>query len=73
MATKEYQRFQPDVVVMDLSMPGNGALKAIPCLYKHDPKVLNLVYSIHDESIYVERALDAGAKGYVSKIVLQKF
>jgi len=67
VATKEYQRFQPDVVVMDLSMPGIGGLEAIRRLYKHDPKVLILVYSIHDESIYVERALDAGAKGYVSK------
>ncbi len=67
VATKEYQRFQPDVVVMDLSMPGIGGLEAIRRLYKHDPKVLILVYSIHDESIYVERALEAGAKGYVSK------
>ncbi|NQY86308.1 MAG: response regulator transcription factor [Colwellia sp.] len=67
LATKEYQRFQPDVVVMDLSMPGIGGLETIRRLYKHDAKVLILVYSIHDETIYVERALDAGAKGYVSK------
>ncbi|MEY8200891.1 MAG: response regulator transcription factor, partial [Colwellia sp.] len=67
VATKEYQRFQPDVVVMDLSMPGIGGLEAIRRLCKHDPNALILVYSIHDESIYVERALDAGAKGYVSK------
>jgi two-component system invasion response regulator UvrY len=67
LATKEYERFQPDVVVMDLSMPGIGGLETIRRLYKHDPDVLILVYSIHDESIYVERALDAGAKGYVSK------
>jgi DNA-binding NarL/FixJ family response regulator len=67
LATKEYQRFQPDVVVMDLSMPGIGGLEAIRRLCKHDANALILVYSIHDESIYVERALDAGAKGYVSK------
>jgi DNA-binding NarL/FixJ family response regulator len=67
LATKEYERFQPDVVVMDLSMPGIGGLETIRRLYKHDPNVLILVYSIHDETIYVERALDAGAKGYVSK------
>ncbi|MBL4764102.1 MAG: response regulator transcription factor [Colwellia sp.] len=67
LATQEYQRFQPDVVVMDLSMPGIGGLETIRRLYKHDAKVLILVYSIHDETIYVERALDAGAKGYVSK------
>lgn len=67
LATQEYQRFQPDVVVMDLSMPGIGGLEAIRRLCKHDPNALILVYSIHDETIYVERALEAGAKGYVSK------
>ena len=67
LATKEYQRFKPDVVVMDLSMPGIGGLETIRRLRKHDPRVLILVYSIHDEVIYVERALEAGAKGYVSK------
>jgi DNA-binding NarL/FixJ family response regulator len=67
LATKEYKRFKPDVVVMDLSMPGIGGLETIRRLCKHAPKVLILVYSIHDEVIYVERALEAGAKGYVSK------
>ena len=52
---------------MDLSMPGIGGLEAIRRLCKHDHNALILVYSIHDESIYVERALEAGAKGYVSK------
>jgi DNA-binding NarL/FixJ family response regulator len=67
LATQEYQRFQPNVVVMDLSMPGIGGLETIRRLYKHDPTVLILVYSIHDETVYVERSLEAGAKGYVSK------
>ena len=67
LATKEYQSFQPDVVVMDLSMPGIGGLEAIRRLVKLDAKALILVYSIHDEAIYVQRALGAGAKGYVSK------
>ncbi len=67
LATQVYQSFQPDVVVMDLSMPGIGGLETIRRLCKQDPNVLILVYSIHDETIYVERALNAGAKGYVSK------
>jgi DNA-binding NarL/FixJ family response regulator len=67
LAVKEYERFQPDVVVMDLSMPGIGGLEAIRRLRKHHPDVLILVYSIHDEKIYIERALEAGASGYVSK------
>lgn len=67
LACQEYQRFQPDVVVMDLSMPGIGGLETIRRLCKQHPHVIILVYSIHDETIYVERALQAGAKGYVSK------
>jgi DNA-binding NarL/FixJ family response regulator len=64
---QEYDRFQPDVVVMDLSMPGIGGLEAIRRLVKQDNAAIILVYSIHDEAIYVERAINAGAKGYVSK------
>lgn len=64
---QEYERLQPDVVVMDLSMPGIGGLETIRRLHKLDPKAVVLVYSIHDEAIYVERALQAGARGYVSK------
>ncbi len=67
LATKIYQQFNPDVVVMDLSMPGIGGLETIRRLCKHDSEATILVYSIHDEVIYVERALQAGAKGYVSK------
>ncbi|MEP4889600.1 MAG: response regulator transcription factor [Aliiglaciecola sp.] len=67
LATKAYQNFNPDVVVMDLSMPGIGGLETIRRLCKCYPHVLILVYSIHDERIYVERALDAGAIGYVTK------
>ncbi len=67
LAAQEYDRIQPDVVVMDLSMPGIGGLETIRRLHKQDPKAIVLVYSIHDEAIYVERALQSGAKGYVSK------
>ena len=63
----EYERFQPDIVVMDLSMPGIGGLEAIRRLMKQDKNANVLVYSIHDEAIYIERAMQAGAKGYVSK------
>ncbi|MCX4187776.1 response regulator [Methylophaga sp. OBS4] len=67
LVAQEYERLQPDVVVMDLSMPGIGGLETIRRLCKQDPAAVVLVYSIHDESIYVERALQAGARGYVSK------
>jgi two-component system, NarL family, invasion response regulator UvrY len=67
LVTQEYSQFQPDVVVMDLSMPGIGGLEAIRRLMKQHNKAVVLVYSIHDEAIYVERAMQAGAMGYVTK------
>ncbi len=67
MACQHYKTFQPDVVVMDLSMPGIGGLETIRRLCQLDRDAIILVYSIHDEMSYVERALQAGAKGYVSK------
>ena len=66
-ACQNYNEFKPDVVVMDLSMPGIGGLDTIRRLIQLDAEAVVLVYSIHEESIYVERALQAGAKGYVSK------
>jgi DNA-binding NarL/FixJ family response regulator len=67
LVCQEYEKLQPDVVVMDLSMPGIGGLETIRRLCRIDPRAVILVYSIHDEAIYVERALQAGASGYVSK------
>lgn len=67
LVAHEYDRVKPDVVVMDLSMPGIGGLETIRRLHKQDDTAVVLVYSIHDEAIYVERALQAGARGYVSK------
>ena len=67
VACQHYKTFQPDVVVMDLSMPGIGGMETIRRLCQLDSDATILVYSIHDEMIYVERALQAGAKGYVSK------
>jgi DNA-binding NarL/FixJ family response regulator len=62
-----YLNHQPDVVVMDLSMPGIGGMEAIRRLTKQYADAKILVYSIHDEGIYVERAMQAGASGYLSK------
>jgi len=67
LVSQEYNQFQPDVVVMDLSMPGIGGLEAIRRLLKQHSDAVVLVYSIHVEAVYIERAIQAGAKGYVSK------
>lgn len=67
LACQLYGTIKPDVVVMDLSMPGIGGLETIRRINQNHENAAILVYSIHDEMIYVERALQAGAKGYVSK------
>ncbi|QSA97380.1 response regulator transcription factor [Methylococcus sp. EFPC2] len=62
-----YSDLQPDVVVMDLSMPGIGGVATIARLRARDAHARILVFSVHDELVYVARALEAGAKGYISK------
>ncbi|MGI8739502.1 MAG: response regulator [Gammaproteobacteria bacterium] len=56
-----------DLVVMDLTLPGIGGLEAIRRITQRDRAARVLVFSIHDESVFIERALQAGARGYISK------
>jgi two-component system, NarL family, invasion response regulator UvrY len=57
----------PDVVVLDLSMPGIGGLECTRRIRSRDPHAKILVFSVHDEDVYVSRAIAAGAKGYITK------
>jgi len=66
-ACKQFIDFQPDVVVMDLSMPGIGGLEAIRRMIARDADAKILVFSMHDDTVFVEQALQAGAKGYITK------
>jgi DNA-binding NarL/FixJ family response regulator len=66
-AIQMYQALQPDIVVMDLSMPGIGGLETIRRIIQRDADALILVFSVHHEQVYVNRALQAGAKGYITK------
>jgi DNA-binding NarL/FixJ family response regulator len=58
---------KPDLVVVDLTLKGGNGLELIKSLKTHYPKLLVLVLSMHDEMVYAERALRAGASGYVMK------
>jgi len=66
-ACKQFIDFQPDVVVMDLSMPGIGGLEAIRRMIARNADAKILVFSMHDDTVFVEQALQAGAKGYITK------
>lgn len=66
-ACQKYLEINPSVVVMDLSLPGIGGLASIRRIISRDPNARILVFSIHNQLVYVTRALEAGAKGYITK------
>jgi two-component system invasion response regulator UvrY len=66
-ACQGYLDHRPQVVIMDLNLPGIGGLAALRRITSRDPDAKVLVFSIHDELVYVVRALEAGAKGYITK------
>jgi DNA-binding NarL/FixJ family response regulator len=62
-----YQRQRPNVVLMDLQLPGLSGVQATAALRIHDPQARILVYSTFAHDDEVQSALDAGAGGYVQK------
>lgn len=58
---------KPDLVVADLTLPDKHGLEFIKDVQSMYPGTLMLVLSMHDESLYAERVLRAGARGYVMK------
>lgn len=66
-ALDAFRRYQPDMVLMDISLPGRDGVELTKMMLSESPKVSVLVISMHDESIYALRSLRAGAKGYLRK------
>jgi DNA-binding NarL/FixJ family response regulator len=66
-AYRLYVDLAPDVVVMDLSLPGMGGLEAIRRIVARDADASILVFSMHDDVAFVDQALRAGAQGYITK------
>ena len=66
-AFAEIGRLQPDIVVVDLALPGESGLELVKRLQTLPRIPRALVLSMHDESFFAERALRAGAQGYVMK------
>lgn len=57
----------PDVVVMDIALPGTSGIEATRRMLKDQPHLRIVMFSMYDDAIYASRALDAGALGYLSK------
>jgi DNA-binding NarL/FixJ family response regulator len=57
----------PDVIILDLSLGQRSGLEVLKDLSIHCPRIPVLVLSMHDESLYANRALRAGARGYLMK------
>lgn len=66
-AVQDYVKHQPQVVVMDISMPGIGGVGAIERITARDPHARILVLSVHEDSVFTTRALQAGALGFIPK------
>jgi two-component system, NarL family, response regulator NreC len=66
-AIKEAERYQPDVVLLDISMPELNGLAATPLIKKVAPNSKILIVSNHDNAGFVREALSSGALGFISK------
>lgn len=61
------ERVSPDLLILDISLEGRSGLDLLKDLRVRFPELPVLVHSMHDQSIYAERALRAGARGYLTK------
>lgn len=66
-AYQTYREVRPEVIIMDLSLPGAGGLEAIRHIRQWDKKARILVFTMHSGSAFALKAFEAGAAGYVTK------
>lgn len=64
---RQYLNLNPDVCIVDISMPGAGGLECIRRICSRDSKARILVCTMHDDSTLAMRAMDMGARGYITK------
>lgn len=61
------RKFHPDIALVDISLPGANGIELTKMMLAENPRLIVLILSMHDESLYAMRALRAGASGYVMK------
>src|SRR5260370_2700133 len=66
-ALEEISRLKPDIAIVDIALKDSSGIELIKDLKQSSPDVAVLVLSMHEESHYAERALRAGARGYLMK------
>jgi DNA-binding NarL/FixJ family response regulator len=66
-ALRQVETRHPDVVVVDISLQSGNGIELIQQIKERDERIKTLVSSMHDESLFAERALRAGAMGYINK------
>jgi len=66
-ALRSIQAVKPDILIVDISLNGPDGLELLKNIRITSPRLPVLILSMHDESIYAERALRAGANGYIMK------
>ena len=66
-ALSQLRQIRPDLVLLDLSLPGIGGLELLRRILLEDKDVRVVVLSMHAEPLYVARAMELGARGYLSK------
>jgi two-component system, NarL family, invasion response regulator UvrY len=66
-AYRVVSEMQPDVTVMDINLPGLGGIEAVRRILARLPEARILMFSMHEDTVFSSRALQAGARGYVTK------
>lgn len=66
-AMQAVEKLKPDVILVDISLSGSSGLEFLKALKIQHPDVKSLILSMHDETLYAERALREGARGYIMK------
>lgn len=66
-ALGKVRALQPDIIILDLNMPGMDGLTAIPLLQQESPQSRILILTMHDDVNYLQGALRTGASGYILK------